>query len=100
MPVHNLFMEAQHIVDSLTNAELAAVEWSTHQLEAIRQILCTAGFTFSTTRTQKLCLFELVQAHKLGQNGHNLKEAGNLTTRVEELTTSPVRLPKVAKNWN
>lgn len=39
MESHNICVEAQFVVDSLPNAELPAVERSTHQLSAIRQIV-------------------------------------------------------------
>ncbi|KAJ7149994.1 hypothetical protein C8R46DRAFT_836031, partial [Mycena filopes] len=39
MEAHNICVQAQFIVDSLPNAELPAVERSTHQLGAVRQIV-------------------------------------------------------------
>ncbi|KAJ6452959.1 hypothetical protein C8R45DRAFT_1112742 [Mycena sanguinolenta] len=39
MEAHNICIQAQFIVDSLPNAEIPAVECSTHQLSAIRQIV-------------------------------------------------------------
>lgn len=39
MEAHNICVEAQFVVDSLPNAELPAVERSTHQLGAVRQIV-------------------------------------------------------------
>lgn len=39
MEAHNIAIEAQFIVDSLPNADLAAVERITHQLDAVREIV-------------------------------------------------------------